>query len=119
MVAHFHFINYPLLASDTQTPSPEATYELEGLQSYSPTLDYNTYTRTSTSTRAIWRQTPEVGTQCGHSARWDLCGGHPKGRSLPQLAQMFLDIEGLDLPDDLYVHLELDTLSDHRPYLMG
>ena len=27
---------------------------------------------------------PEAGAQCIRSARWDLCGGRPRGRSLPQ-----------------------------------
>ena len=31
------------------------------------------------------RHAPKVGAQCGNSARWDLCGGPPRGRSLLRL----------------------------------
>jgi hypothetical protein len=70
---------------DTCLASCSATSDaLATLREHCQPLDYPTPNSASLSQRTLLRQTPEAGAVCGSSARADLRGCRPKGRSLPR-----------------------------------
>ena len=82
-VAAFRDAGDPILVSGATPPQPANPGEL-GPDEPLATVATACPPRCTRSQSCASTFVPKAGAQCASSARWDLCGGPPEGRSLPQ-----------------------------------